>query len=59
MEEVFSTDNETLWVTPMVMSGSHYPDLSWTLQEAEGEIMKDPKRSSHDPIDPSPILAMK
>jgi len=59
MEEVCSTDNETLWVTSMVMSGSCCSDIFHKLHEVEGEIMKDPERSSHDPIDPSPMSTME
>jgi hypothetical protein len=39
-EEDFPIDNGTLRVTPMVMSGSHYPISSFSSQEMEEEAME-------------------
>jgi hypothetical protein len=39
-EEGFPVDNGTLRVTPMVMSGSHYPISSFPSQEMEEEAME-------------------
>jgi hypothetical protein len=38
--EIGASYFETLWVTPMVMSGSHYSDSSQTLPEEEEEAIK-------------------
>jgi hypothetical protein len=46
-EEGFPVDNGTLWVTPMVMSGSHYPISSFPSQEMEEEAMEENLNVDH------------
>jgi hypothetical protein len=58
IEEAFPADNETLRVTPMVMSGSHYPILSLPSKEMEEETMKKDEESFHVPGNMTTTLGM-
>ena len=46
-EKVFPVDNGTLWVPPMVMSGSHYPISYFPSQGMEEETMRKYMNADH------------